>query len=221
VHRGQVAVDPKARCVAACLAERAEGYEGDALAPLLDRVRFLLPELASVGADQGFAAERVWANAAERRIVAYIADPQPRERRPEDERGPPRRDPDPAAREAAPRAPDGEPAQGRGRVSVPGARRPRPRSALDGTSGRAQVPARGLEGQGLSSHNLRHTFASLLIVGVRLYPVAVAEQLGHTNPATTLRVYAHLFDRARHAEEARERFAEGFGHLLADGTTTA
>jgi hypothetical protein len=86
VHRGQVAVDPKARCVAACLAERAEGYEGDALAPLLDRVRFLLPELASVGADQGFAAERVWANAAERRIVAYIADPQPRERRPEDER---------------------------------------------------------------------------------------------------------------------------------------
>jgi transposase len=72
VHRGQVAVDPKQRCVAGCLAERAEGYEGDALAPLLDRVRFLLPELASVGADQGFAAERVWEDAAERRIVAHI-----------------------------------------------------------------------------------------------------------------------------------------------------
>jgi transposase len=72
VHRGQVAVDPKKRCVAGCLAERAEGYEGDALAPLLDRVRFLLPELASVGADQGFAAERVWEDAAERRIVTYI-----------------------------------------------------------------------------------------------------------------------------------------------------
>ncbi len=72
VHRGQVAVDPRKRCVAGCLAERAEGYEGDALAPLLDRVRFLLPELASVGADQGFAAERVWADADNRRIVAYI-----------------------------------------------------------------------------------------------------------------------------------------------------
>ena len=36
VHRGQVAVDPRKRCVAGCLAERAEGYEGDALAQLLD-----------------------------------------------------------------------------------------------------------------------------------------------------------------------------------------
>lgn len=72
VYRGHVAVDPKARCVAACLGERAEGHEGDALAPILDRVRFLLPELASVGADQGFAAERVWEDAANRRIVAYI-----------------------------------------------------------------------------------------------------------------------------------------------------
>ncbi len=72
VHRGQVAVDPKKRCVAGCLGERAEGYEGDALAPLLDRVRFVLPDLASVGADQGFAAERVWQDAAEREIVAYI-----------------------------------------------------------------------------------------------------------------------------------------------------
>src|SRR5947199_322156 len=60
------------RCVSGCLAERAEGYEGDALGPLLDRVRFLLPELASVGADQGFAAERVWEDAAERGIIAYI-----------------------------------------------------------------------------------------------------------------------------------------------------
>src|SRR5204863_2763461 len=72
VYRGQVGVDPRARCVAGCLGERAEGYEGDALAPILDRVRFVLPELASVGADQGFAAERVWQDTAERRIVARI-----------------------------------------------------------------------------------------------------------------------------------------------------
>ena len=72
VYRGHVAVDPKARCVAACLGERAEGHEGDALAPILERVRFVLPELVSVGADRGFAAERVWEDAAERGIVAYI-----------------------------------------------------------------------------------------------------------------------------------------------------
>jgi len=72
VYRGQVGVDPKKRCVASCLGERAEGHEGDALAPILDRVRFVLPELMSVGADQGFAAERVWEGAAKRRIVAHI-----------------------------------------------------------------------------------------------------------------------------------------------------
>jgi integrase len=71
-----------------------------------------------------------------------------------------------------------------------------------------------LDGQGLSSHSFRHTFASLLIVGLKLDPVGVAAQLGHSNPSTTLRIYAHLFDRARHADEAREKLAEGFGHLL-------
>lgn len=86
VYRGQVGVDPKARCVAACLGERAEGHEGDALAPILDRVRFVLPELASVGADQGFAAERVWEDAAQRRIVAHI--PPQKTMLPRGERGP-------------------------------------------------------------------------------------------------------------------------------------
>ena len=60
VHRGQVAVDPRARCVVACQGERADGYEGDALAPLTDRAHFAWPDLVSVGADQGFAASRVW-----------------------------------------------------------------------------------------------------------------------------------------------------------------
>jgi transposase len=72
VHRGQVAVDPKARCVVACLGEGADGYEGDGLAPILDRARFACPELASVGADQGYAAERVYKDARRRRLVAYI-----------------------------------------------------------------------------------------------------------------------------------------------------
>jgi integrase len=50
---------------------------------------------------------------------------------------------------------------------------------------------------------------------LKLDPVGVAAQLGHSNPATTLRTYSHLFDRARHADETREKLAAGFGHLLA------
>jgi hypothetical protein len=67
-----VAVDAKARCVVACLGEEADGYEGDGLDPLLDRARFACPELASVGADSGFAAERVWRRVERRGLVAYI-----------------------------------------------------------------------------------------------------------------------------------------------------
>ncbi|MGZ6639979.1 MAG: transposase [Solirubrobacteraceae bacterium] len=60
VHRGQVAVDPQARCVVACLGEQADGHEGDALVPIVERARFACPRLESVGTDQGYAAERVW-----------------------------------------------------------------------------------------------------------------------------------------------------------------
>jgi len=76
VYRGQVAVDSKARCVVACLAEQADGYEGDALDPILDRARFACPELASVGADSGFAAERVWRGLERRGLIAFMP-PQP------------------------------------------------------------------------------------------------------------------------------------------------
>jgi transposase len=72
VHRGQVGVDPKARCVVACLGEGADGYEGDGLAPILDRARFVCPELASLGADQGYAAERVYKDTRRRGLTAYI-----------------------------------------------------------------------------------------------------------------------------------------------------
>jgi hypothetical protein len=72
VHRGQIAIDPKARCVVACLGERATGHEGDALSPIIDRARFAVPELASVGADQGFAGERVWADVHERGVIAFV-----------------------------------------------------------------------------------------------------------------------------------------------------
>ena len=54
----------------------------------------------------------------------------------------------------------------------------------------------------------------MLIVDLRYDPVNVARQLGHADPATTLRVYAHLFEKARHADELRDGLGERFGHLL-------
>ena len=69
---------------------------------------------------------------------------------------------------------------------------------------RAAVKAAGLQGQGrLSLHSLRHGFASLLIAK-KLNPVFVSRQLGHSNPAITFRVYAHLFEHADSAAAARE-----------------
>jgi transposase len=72
VHRGQVAVDPKARCVVACLGEQADGHEGDALVPIIERARFACPKLESLGTDQGYAAERVWNAVAAAGIAAYV-----------------------------------------------------------------------------------------------------------------------------------------------------
>jgi hypothetical protein len=40
--------------------------------------------------------------------------------------------------------------------------------------------------------------------------------MGHKDPAVTLRRYAHLFERARHADDMRDKLSEGFGHLLAE-----
>jgi transposase len=76
VYRGQVAVDRKRRVIVACRGEQADGFEGDAVEPLLDRARFACPALVSIGADSGFAAERVWRATERRGIIAYIP-PQP------------------------------------------------------------------------------------------------------------------------------------------------
>jgi len=54
-------------------------------------------------------------------------------------------------------------------------------------------------------HTLRHGFASTLIVELGLDPGQVSRQLGHARPSITLDVYAHLFDRARHADNIREQ----------------
>lgn len=67
--------------------------------------------------------------------------------------------------------------------------------------------------QGVSFHALRHTFASILIAQGH-DPVFVSRQLGHANPAITLRVYAHLFDAARHADSARQQLQREYGPVL-------
>ena len=54
---------------------------------------------------------------------------------------------------------------------------------------------------GISAHKLRHTFASLL-VACGEDPAYVMAQMGHTDPAFTLRVYAHAM---RRDDEARAR----------------
>ncbi|MET0557610.1 MAG: site-specific integrase [Solirubrobacterales bacterium] len=48
--------------------------------------------------------------------------------------------------------------------------------------------------RGLTTHKLRHTFASVLIACGE-DPTSVMQQLGHTDPSFTLRVYSHLMNR--------------------------
>jgi integrase len=62
-------------------------------------------------------------------------------------------------------------------------------------------------------HDCRHTFASLL-VSKALDLVFISRQLGHANPAMTLRVYTHLFDKANHADNMRNLLSAQFGGLL-------
>ena len=65
----------------------------------------------------------------------------------------------------------------------------------------------------LRFHDLRHTFASLLIAqGANV--VFVSRQLGHASPDITLGVYSHLFDRAEHAQRTREVMETSFGAIL-------
>lgn len=62
-------------------------------------------------------------------------------------------------------------------------------------------------------HDLRHTFASMLI-GQGLDVTFVADQLGHKDPAITLRIYAKLFDPVRRRDEARVKLETAFGGMV-------
>lgn len=64
--------------------------------------------------------------------------------------------------------------------------------------------------QGISPHKLRHTFASVLIA-IGKDPTYVMHQLGHTDPAFTLRVYAHIMRRNPQEREKLKALVEGHG----------
>ncbi len=93
-------------------------------------------------------------------------------------------------------------------------------SAVGTTLGRRhtlRALRRAVEAAGIAhttQHELRHTFASLLI-GEGLDVTFVADQLGHANPQITLRTYAKLFDPARRRDEARQKLEASFGSLAA------
>src|SRR3954470_5969728 len=76
VHRGQVAVDPKARVIVAVRAERATGGEGDCLNDLVTRARFAGHAVVELAADSGYASQDVYGTLDALATVALIP-PQP------------------------------------------------------------------------------------------------------------------------------------------------
>jgi integrase len=74
----------------------------------------------------------------------------------------------------------------------------------------------------LRFHDLRHTFASHLIVDLGLDVARVSRILGHARTTITLDIYTHLFEDARHARDIRTRMAARlFAALLEEATSPA
>jgi integrase len=70
-------------------------------------------------------------------------------------------------------------------------------------------------GPALRYHDLRHSFASHLILDLGLDVAQTSRILGHASPTITLNVYTHLFEKARHMREIRARMAASpFAQLL-------
>jgi integrase len=61
---------------------------------------------------------------------------------------------------------------------------------------------------GITPHRLRHTFASIL-VAIGKDPTYVMQPLGHTDPAFTLRVYAHTMRRSEVERERLKALVQG------------
>jgi integrase len=74
------------------------------------------------------------------------------------------------------------------------------------------IEGAGLDGDGPSIrwHDLRHTYASVLI-GQGIDVVYVSRRLGHSSPATTLAIYAHLWAETRKDELATDALEAALG----------
>jgi integrase len=70
-------------------------------------------------------------------------------------------------------------------------------------------------------HDLRHTFASHLIIDLGLDVAQVSRVLGHARITITLDIYTHLFEDARHASDIRTRMAASPFAGLLEPTTPA
>jgi integrase len=66
---------------------------------------------------------------------------------------------------------------------------------------------------GITPHKLRHTFASVLFA-IGKDPTYVMHQLGHTDPAFTLRVYAHMMRRSPEERAKLKALIEGHDWTL-------
>jgi integrase len=67
-------------------------------------------------------------------------------------------------------------------------------------------------GPTITTHDLRRTFISHLILGLGLDPVRVSKIAGHSNVSVTLNIYADEFDRAQHRDDLMARIKKaGFG----------
>ena len=80
-------------------------------------------------------------------------------------------------------------------------------------AGQAPLP------DGLTPHKLRHTFASIL-VALGVDPGAAMDQLGHTDPAFTLRVYRHGMRRDAASKQALRQLV-GMTDTNTEGTAAA
>jgi integrase len=97
-------------------------------------------------------------------------------------------------------------------------------TSADGRARGHRTTSRGIEralaragfDEGISSHNFRHTFASHMIVGMKEEAVTVSRMIGHKKPSFTQDVYSHLFDEAKHDDERRQRYSDGYGKHLRD-----
>jgi integrase len=79
--------------------------------------------------------------------------------------------------------------------------------------------------RGITPHKLRHTFASIL-VAIGKDPTYVMNQLGHTDPAFTLRVYSHMMRRNPEERERLMALVEAhvwshIGHKTVDSASQA